>query len=275
MLTRNPATLAGFVIVVGLLMVAAIGPLIAPFPESGEGSSAGTDRLVGPSRTHPFGTDSLGRDIFSRVLIGARISVRIVLLTVTTSAAVGVAIGIIAGFYGGWVDEWLMRLTDLFLSIPALILAMLIATTLGGGIENTILAIAVTWWPRYARLARGETLRLRASAFVESARAIGAPEFRILRLYLFPNIVPLITIQASLDSGASILTASALGFIGLGAKPPSPEWGLMVAVGREWLPDFWWLSTFPGLAIFVVALGFNILGDGLRAALDPRMTGSQ
>jgi peptide/nickel transport system permease protein len=272
---RNPATLAGLAVVVGLLLVAAVGPLIAPYPETGDGSSGGTDRLVGPGRMHPFGTDSLGRDILSRVLLGARISVRIVVLTVTTAAALGVGIGMIAGFYGRWVDEWLMRLTDLFLSIPALILAMLIATTLGGGIENTILAIAVTWWPRYARLARGETLRLRESSFVESARAVGAPDGRILRLHVLPNIVPLVTIQASLDSGASILTASALGFIGLGAKPPSPEWGLMVAVGREWLPDFWWLSTFPGLAIFVVALGFNLLGDGLRAALDPRMSGSQ
>ena len=267
---RNPVTAAGTAIVVAFAVVALFAPWIAPSPKDAYGSPPGGERLQIPSWHHPFGTDTLGRDILSRVIIGARLSIQIITLSVTSAAAIGVTIGLVSGYSSRWVDDALMRLTDVFLSLPSLILAMLITVTLGASINSTIIAIAITYWPHYARLVRGETFRYRAQPFVEAATAIGANWGRIIRRHLLPNTLPTVLVQASLDSGGVLLTAASLGFLGLGARAPTPEWGLMVAVGRELMPTYWWLSAFPGLAIFVVVIGLNLLGDGLRSFLDPR-----
>ncbi len=267
---RNPITAVGTTIALLLLVTAAFAPWLAPSPQDAYGSPPGGSRLQPPSLRHPFGTDTLGRDIFSRVIVGARLSVQIIAVSVIAAAVIGVAIGLTSGFAPRWVDDTLMRFTDVFLSLPSLILAMLITVTLGASIQSTIVAIALTYWPRYARLVRGETLRYRAQPFVEAAAAIGASWGRITRRHLLPNTLPTVLIQASLDSGGVLLTAASLGFLGLGARAPTPEWGLMVAVGRELMPTYWWLSALPGLAILVVVIGLNLLGDGLRGFLDPR-----
>jgi peptide/nickel transport system permease protein len=267
---RNPITAVGGSITLALLVTAAFAPWLAPSPQDAYGSPAGGDRLRPPSLRHPFGTDTLGRDIFSRVIVGSRLSVQIITLSVGAAATVGAAIGLTSGFAPRWADDVLMRFTDVFLSLPSLILAMLITVTLGASIQSTTLAIAITYWPRYARLVRGETLRYRAQPFVEVAVAIGASWTRIARRHLLPNTLPTVLVQTSLDAGGVLLTAASLGFLGLGARAPTPEWGLMVAVGRELMPTYWWLSAFPGLAILAVVIGLNLLGDGLRAYLDPR-----
>lgn len=203
--------------------------------------------------------------------MGARISLRLMIVTLAIAVSIGMGIGLTSGSLGGWADEIGMRITDIFLALPPLILAMLVATTLGGGLSNTIIAVALTWWPRYARLVRGETLRLRDSQFVEAAAALGALQTWVVLRHIVPNLIPTVIVQASLDSGRVILTAAALGFLGLGARPPEPEWGLMIAVGREFLPYYWWESLFPGLVILTAVIGLNLFGDGLRTILDPRM----
>jgi peptide/nickel transport system permease protein len=204
------------------------------------------------------------------VLFGGRVSLVIGALAVLFAASTGTAVGIFSGYSGGWIDDVVMRLADLFLGLPALVLAMLVAFTLGQGIAIMITAIAIPWWPAYARLVRSEVLRLHNADFVDAARAIGASDGRIMVRHIFPNAVPSVVVQASLQMGQAILVAASLSFIGLGAKPPSPEWGLAVAIGREYIPDAWWISFFPGAAIMTVVVGFNLMGDGLRAALDPR-----
>jgi peptide/nickel transport system permease protein len=263
-------TAVGASIVVLLLVTAVFAPWLAPSPQDAYGSPPGGSRLQPPSLRHPFGTDTLGRDIFSRVIVGARLSVLIIALSVGAAAGIGAGVGLASGFAPRWVDDALMRFTDVFLSLPSLILAMLITVTLGASIQSTVVAIALTYWPRYARLVRGETLRYRAQPFIEAAAAVGAPWGRIARRHLLPNTMPTVLVQASLDSGGVLLTAASLGFLGLGARAPTPEWGLMVAVGRELMPTYWWLSAWPGLVILVVVVGLNLLGDGLRAFLDPR-----
>lgn len=267
---RNPVTAAGFLLTSLFVLTAAVSPWLAPYPGDAYGSPAGGDRLQPPSRRHPFGTDSLGRDILSRVIVGSRLSVQIIAYSIIAAAMVGLAIGLISGHAPRGIDDALMRTTDIFLALPSLVLAMLISVTLGGGLVSTVLAIAIAYWPRYARLVRGEALRYSRQPFVEAATAVGANWMRIIRRHLLPNILPIVSVQATLDSGAALLTASSLGFLGLGARDPAPEWGLMVAVGRELMPSFWWLSAFPGLAILVVTVGLSLLGDGLRSFIDPR-----
>lgn len=267
---RNPVTTVGVAIVTAFVLCAAFAPLIAPHPAHGYGSPSGGERLQPPSWAHPFGTDTLGRDLFSRVIIGSRLSLQIIGLSLAAAVLIGVTVGLVAGYSPRWVEELLMRLTDMFLSLPSLIVAMLIAITLGAGIPATVVAIALTYWPRYARIVRGETLRLRTMPFVEAAVVLGASDGRVVRRHILPNTIPTVLVQASLDSGATLLTAAALGFLGLGAQSPAPEWGLLVAIGRELMPDFWWLSAFPGLAIFIVVLGLSLTGDGLRTVLDPK-----
>lgn len=269
----NPVTTLGLVIVGAFVLCAVFAPWIAPYPEHAYGAPAGGVRLAAPGPEHLFGTDTLGRDIVSRIVMGARLSLMLVVASIAGASALGVAIGMVAGYAPRPVDEVLMRLTDVFLSLPSLVLAMLVAISLGAGVPATILAIILTYWPRYARLARGETMRFRTKPFIEAAVVLGVPSPRVVARHILPNIAPAILVQASLDSGATLLTAASLGFLGLGARPPAPEWGSMVAVGRELMPDFWWLSAFPGLAIFIVVIGLNLVGDGLRTAFDPRQRG--
>jgi len=267
---RNPLSLAGLAIIGLLVCVAVLAPLLAPYDPLRTDIA---NRLAPPSRAHLFGTDQLGRDVFSRILYGARISLRIAILTALISTAIGFPVGILSGYFRGRVDDLLMRVTDMFMAFPRLILAMAIAAALRPTLENVVIAIALAGWPTYARLARSVTLAIREEVYVEAAQAVGASTSRILLRHILPGVVSPVIIQVSLDMGGIILTAAGLGFIGFGAQPPTPEWGLMISEGRNYIPGQWWLSTFPGLAISLVVLGFNLLGDGIRDVLDPRLRG--
>ena len=264
---RNPAAMIGLSIVVLLLLVAAFAPLIAPFDPIAQ---ALDKRLLPPSSTNWFGTDALGRDIFSRVVFGTRVTLVIVLLVVVTVGPIGLLIGCAAGYLGGWVDTVLMRITDVFLAFPRLVLALAFVAALGPGLENAVIAIAFTAWPPYARVARAETLVIRKTDYIAAIRLQGASQARIVWRHVVPMCMPSLIVRTTLDMAGIILTAAGLGFLGLGAQPPIPEWGAMISAGREQIFDQWWVATFPGLAICVVALGFNLLGDGLRDVMDAR-----
>lgn len=266
-LSHNPLTLVGVVLVLLLAAVAVLAPVIAPHDPLAQNAVAA---LEGPSRSHLFGTDETGRDIFSRVLYGAAISLRIGILAVVTIMLVGVPLGLIAGSVGGWVDGVIMRLADVFLAFPTLVLALAIATSLGGGMQNVIVAVAVAGWPWYARLIRGAVLSIRGEAYIDAARLAGASWLRIVWRHILPNSFGPIIVQASQDMGYTILLAASLGFLGIGVKIPTPEWGTMINDGRDVFLDAWWVSVFPGLAIVVAVLAFNLLGDGLRDIFDPR-----
>jgi peptide/nickel transport system permease protein len=229
------------------------------------------EKLQGPSSGHWFGTDDLGRDLLSRVLTGARISLAVAIVVLALAMVLGVGLGLIAGYWGGWVDEVLMRTTDVFLAFPRLVLAIAIAATLGAGLSNTVLAIALSWWPWYTRLVRGQLLSLREQEYVQAAVSLGAGPPRILLRHLLPNVGTTVVIQASIDIGFAILATASLSFIGLGAQPPTPEWGAIIAQARSYMVDAWWYPTFPGLAIFLAVLGFNLLGNAIRDAFDPRL----
>jgi peptide/nickel transport system permease protein len=259
---RNTLGMVGLSIVLLLIGVAAFAPLIAD-PASAL-TQVLANRLQPASWAHPFGTDELGRDILARVVFGARITLTIVVLVSLIVVPIGLVIGLPAGYFGGWVDAVLMRITDIFLAFPRLVLALAFAAALGPGIENAVIAIALTAWPPYARLARAETLTRRRSEFIQAAELQGASHVRIIATQIVPLCLPSVIIRLTLDMAGIILTAAGLGFLGLGAQPPSPEWGAMVSTGREVLLDQWWVATIPGLAIFVTSLGFNLLGDGLR-----------
>ena len=228
-------------------------------------------RLSGPSVQHPFGRDSLGRDVYSRVVYGARISVMSGLGVVSVATVFGIAAGTTAGWIGGWWDELLMRATDMFLAFPSLILAMAISAILRPSLLNALVAIAVTSWPAYARLTRAQVLSLRARDYVEAARAQGATDLAIIAHHVIPNALAPLLVQATLDVGNIILISAGLSFIGFGAQPPTPEWGVMVSEGRTFLMDQWWVATFPAVAILALVLGFNLVGDGIRDVLDPRL----
>jgi peptide/nickel transport system permease protein len=263
----NPLTLLGLFIVLLLIAAAALAPLLAPY--SPYAQNLGT-RLAAPSAAHWMGTDELGRDILSRLLYGARVTLTIVALVVIIVGPVGLAVGTIAGYAGGWLDTVLMRVTDIFLAFPRLVLALAFVAALGPGIENAVIAIAITAWPPYARLARAETLTVRKSDFIAAARLAGASPFRIVWGHVVPLCLTSVIVRLTLDMAGIILTAAGLGFLGLGAQPPLPEWGAMIATGRAFMLDAWWVATMPGLAIVTVSLGFNLLGDGLRDVLDPK-----
>ncbi|WP_159713002.1 nickel transporter permease [Geminicoccus flavidas] len=269
-LLANPLAAVGLVLVALLLLVALFAPVLAPYAPDAQDLA---QRLQPPSAAHPFGTDQLGRDILSRVIWGSRITLVIVALAAVTVAPIGLAIGIVAGYRGGWVDRVLMRVTDVFMAFPRLVLALALVAALGPGIENAIIAIAATAWPPYARLARAETLTLRRQDFIAAARLQGASHGRILLRHILPLTISTVLARLTLDLAGMILIAAGLGFLGLGAQPPSPEWGAMVATGREFLTDQWWVATMPGAAIFLVSLAFNLIGDGLRDVLDPRSQG--
>jgi peptide/nickel transport system permease protein len=269
-LSRSPLSVIGFFLVAIFFFAALIGPMIITHPEDIRGAVHMDQKLKSPSSTHPFGTDEVGRDIYSRVVIGTRLSLQIGLIIIFVAMGIGVPLGIIAGYIGGWLNEIIMRVTDIFLSVPGLLLALAIVGALGPGITNAMLALSIVWWPGYVRLVQGKTLALREESFVEAAKSIGASKLRIVFNHILPNCTSPIIVKASMDMGMAILFAANLGFIGVGAQPPAPEWGAMISSGRNYLPDHWWMATFPGLAILVTVLGFNLLGDGLRDVLDPQ-----
>lgn len=265
-LRANPVSMFGLVLAIALISVAIAAPIIAPYDPV---NLDPRNRLLPPSAMNWFGTDDGGRDILSRVVFGARYSLLAAAVVLSLAVTVGTAVGLVAGFAGGKIDEALMRLTDMFLAFPALVLAMGISAALGASLANSMIAIAVVWWPWYARLVRGQTLRLRQEQFIDAARASGAGDAHMIVRHILPNCWTPIIVQVSLDVGYAILTTASLSFIGLGAQPPTPEWGAMVSIGKDYILNQWWMATFPGLAIFLTVMAFNLLGDGLQEALSP------
>lgn len=264
---RNPLLTTGFAVSALIVATAVLAPLIATNPPD---AVHPTQTLLPPSGDHLFGTDQLGRDIFSRVIYGTRVSPLIAFFVLLLACLVGIPLGIVAGYFGGVVDDVVMRITDVFLAFPALLLALAFAAVMQPSVANTTIAIAVTWWPWYTRLVRGQAASVAGRPHVESAKALGVPRRRILFRHILPNSITPLIVQVSLDVSAVILTASALAFLGLGAQDPTPDWGLMVSQGQAYFTTQWWLVTFPGAAILVTAAAFNLLGDGLRDVLDPR-----
>jgi len=266
----NPIAMLGFFIVLFLCLIALFAPLLT----SGDGTTQElSNRLAPPSADHWFGTDELGRDIYDRIVWGSRVTLYIIFLVSIIVMPIGLIIGTTAGLLGGVVDATLMRITDIFLAFPRLILALAFVAVLGPGLENAVLAIALTTWSPYARLARAETLTLRNSEYILAAQIMGASKVRVLLAHIMPMCLSSTIVRLTLDMAGIILTAAGLGFLGLGAQPPLAEWGAMIASGRDYLLDQWWVPTIPGIAILVVSLGFNLLGDGLRDVLDPRSSG--
>jgi peptide/nickel transport system permease protein len=269
-LARDRSALIGLVLILALLVAALLAPLLATHPDD-VFELHPAERLRPPGGEHLLGTDRMGSDIYSRLLFGARITLLIGLIAVGASLVIGVPVGLVAGYYHGWVSELLMRVSDIFLAVPQVVLAIAIAQTLGPSLPNVILALSVTYWPWFARLVYAETRSLQKEIFVESTAALGASPLRLIVLHVLPNVASPIIVRASIGMGFTILTAAALGFLGLGPPPPTPEWGRTIAESREFLPDAWWYAAAPGLAIFLTVMGFNLLGDGLRDVLDPRI----
>ncbi|OAM79978.1 ABC transporter permease [Devosia elaeis] len=266
-LLRSPTSAFGLAVIALLVLLAIFAPLLATHDPNVQNLN---NVLQPPGGNHLFGTDELGRDIFSRLLHGTRITLNIIFLVTITVGPIGLAVGTIAGYLGGIFDTILMRITDIFLSFPGLILALAFVAALGPSLNNAIIAIALTSWPPIARLARAETLTFRSSDYIAAARLQGASPFRIIMHSIVPMCLPSVMIRLTLNMATVILTAAGLGFLGLGAQPPMPEWGAMIATGRRYMLDSWWLVTFPGVSILLVSLAFNLLGDGLRDALDPK-----
>jgi len=264
---HNRLAVLGLLIILMLILIAIFAPLIAPYDPL---LTDLRNRLQPVSVNHFFGTDEVGRDIFSRIVFGSRLTLYVVGLVAFIAAPVGIVIGTVSGYLGGKIDMLLMRITDIFLAFPKLILALAFVAALGPGIENAVIAIAVTSWPAYARIARAETITLRNSDFIHAIKLQGAGPVRIITGHIMPLCFSSLVVRVTLDMAGIILTAAGLGFLGLGAQPPSPEWGAMTSSGRAYILDFWWLITMPGAAIFIVSLAFNLLGDGLREVLDPR-----
>jgi len=267
---RSFSSMLGLVLVLAFLVLAAFGPALAPYPEDAQGAVHLERKLEPPSAAYPFGTDEMGNDILSRVIVGTRTSLWIGLVITAVAVLVGVPLGIVAGYLGGRTREAIMRVTDVFLSVPGLALALAIVASLGPGIMNCVIALALVWWPGYVRLIESKTLSLKQELFVEAARAVGAGTPYILWRHILPNCVSPLIVKASMDFGLAVLAAASLGFIGLGAKAPAPEWGSMISIARSYMPESWWYALAPGLAIYLTVLGFNLFGDGLRDLLDPK-----
>ncbi|WP_411034155.1 nickel transporter permease [Shinella sp. BYT-45] len=269
--SANRLAVVGLLIILGLVFLAVFAPLLAPHsPYVGDLAKA---RLMAPGPGHWLGTDDQGRDILSRLVYGSRLTLQVVLLVAVIAAPIGLLVGTVAGYAGGWVDAVLMRITDIFLAFPKLVLALAFVAALGPGIGNAIIAIAITSWPPYARIARAETLTVRNSDYILAVELMGASPWRIVLRHIMPLCISSLIVRVTLDMAGIILTAAGLGFLGLGAQPPLPEWGAMIASGRRFILDQWWVAAMPGFAILIVSLGFNLLGDGLRDALDPRGSG--
>jgi peptide/nickel transport system permease protein len=268
---RNPLGALGLGLILAILLVAVFAPQLATQDPSQLNRD---ERLLPPSSEHLFGTDASGRDVYSRVVYGSRISLRVAFVVLVIATTVGGILGATAGYFGGLMDEILMRVTDVFLAFPALILAMAVNAALGPGIGSAMLAVGFTWWPAYARLIRSQVLSVRSNPYVEAAECIGATRRRVLLRHILPNCTSPIIVQVTLDAGYVVLTVAGLSFIGLGAQPPSHEWGFMVSEGANNILTQWWWSTFPGLAICALVVGFNLVGDFLRDALDPRLRGT-
>jgi peptide/nickel transport system permease protein len=266
-LKKHRLALIGGGVLVVLIGMAALAPVLAPHDPLAQDLYR---RLEPPSSANMFGTDDFGRDILSRVIYGARISLRIGLISISIALSVGTMLGLIAGYKGGWSDTLIMRLMDIMLAFPSILLAIAIVAVIGPGIDNVMIAVSIVMVPQYARLVRASVLTIREMAYVEAARALGARDFRILRSSVLPNCMAPLIVQSTLSLGTAILDAAGLSFLGLGAQPPAPEWGAMLSGGRELLLKAPWVMTFPGLAIFIVVLGLNLFGDGLRDALDPK-----
>jgi peptide/nickel transport system permease protein len=273
-IARDIPALIGLIIVVFAVIVAILGPWIAPHPGDVVASHL-LQRLKPPSAAFPFGTDNLGRDMFSRVILGTRGALEVALAVVAIAALIGVPLGLVAGYTVGWLSEAIMRVTDVFLSLPQLVLALALAQLLTPSLETAMLALALTYWPFFTRLVFAETRRLRSSLFVDALQGIGAGTARIVFAHILPNAISPVIVRATIGLGFTILVAAVLGFLGVGAAPPQPDWGLTISESRNYLPDAWWYATFPGLAILVAVLGFNLLGDGLRDLVDPRLRRSR
>ena len=271
-LRANPLLVVGAVASTCIVVVALLAPLLAPFPGDAGTATHPFAVLHPPSAQHWFGTDNVGRDVLSRVLYGARISPLIALIVLLIAGAIGIPLGLAAGYFGGWLDEVIMRVTDIFLAFPPLLLALAFAAVLPATLTTVIIAIAISWWPWYVRLIRGQAASVTGRPYIEACRALGIPRRRIILRHILPNSVTPLIVQMSLDVGGVILTASALSFLGLGPQDPIPDWGLMVSEGQAYFPTAWWVVTFPGIAILLTAFAFNLLGDGLRDLLDPKRT---
>jgi peptide/nickel transport system permease protein len=270
LLKKNALTKFALYSVLMLVLIAILVPIFLPAEQNINQDANPAEKLLGPSSSHVFGTDELGRDIFKRILLGTRISLKTALLAVGAAIVIGVPLGAIAGFFGGFTDEVIMRFTDIFLGFPPLLLAIAIAAFLGPNLDNATIAIALSWWPWYTRIVRGQAVSLKERQFVKASQALGAPSGKIILKHIIPNCIAPIIVQASMDIGGVILTIASLSFLGLGAQAPTPEWGLMVSTSRNYFLNAWWYSIFPGLAIFFTVLIFNLLGDGLREILDPK-----
>jgi peptide/nickel transport system permease protein len=265
-LRKNPLVLVGFLVVIGWVLVAIFAEQLAPAPPLRQNVA---ERLIAPGEIYTFGTDELGRDVFSRVLYGARVTIPAGIAVIVIGSVIGTFVGALSGYLGGWWDELFMRITELFMAFPTIILALAITAALGPDIRNAIIALVVVWWPNYARLVRGLVLEVKTQEYVEAARSIGAPGWYILLRTILPNCVSPAVVLATLDIGNAILTFAGLSFLGLGPDPSSPEWGRMVSIGINFF-DQWWMWLFPGLAIASLVMAFNFIGDGLRDILDPR-----
>jgi peptide/nickel transport system permease protein len=265
---KSPLTIVGLSLVVALVLVAILAPYISPHDPIAMHLE---NRLASPSMSHLLGTDELGRDILSRIVHGTRVALLIMIIVLMIDLPLGVFLGIVAGYFGGWVDEIIMRMADIFMAFPRLILAMAIGAALGPSLVNTMIAIAITMWPAYARLARGETLSIKERTFIEAEKALGTSKARIILSSILPLCSSTTIVRATLDMGNVIRIAAGMSFLGLGAQPPTPEWGLMVATGRSFLINQWWVPTFPGFAILLAVFGFNLLGDGIRDISDPHL----
>ncbi len=271
---KDRPALLGAVVVLVIVLVAILAPVLAPYPGDVSASHL-LLRLKPPSWAHPFGTDNLGRDIFSRVILGARGALVVAVMVVGLAMLIGAPLGLIGGYYQRWGAEAIMRVTDLFLAVPQLILALALAQLMSPSLKTAMLALTLTYWPFFTRIVYAETRRLKAALFIDALQCIGASAPRILFLHILPNCVSPIIVRATIGMGFTILVAAVLGFLGMGATPPDPDWGLAIAESRQYLPDAWWFSTFPGLAIFLTVLGFSLVGDGLRDIVDPRLRRSR